>query len=142
MPVHYNAIIAAQGVSGNHCKAEFEFWAHARVARAEGLPDSVIDALKEGSAVPYEDDLQRLIHTAAKDLVETGRPTHPFGRAAGRCARLAGGGRAGRAGWLLLHGLVYAQCLRGRTSGRCRADLESPGFVSAGQVPHQPILSD
>lgn len=48
--------------------------AYARVARAEGLPDSVINALKEGSAVPYEDDLQRLVHTAAKDLVETGRP--------------------------------------------------------------------
>jgi 4-carboxymuconolactone decarboxylase len=38
------------------------------------LPDSVIEALQAGTAVPYEDDLQRLIHTVAKDLVETGRP--------------------------------------------------------------------
>jgi 4-carboxymuconolactone decarboxylase len=60
--------------AGVHWKAEFEFWAHARVARAEGLPDSVIDALQAGTAVPYEDDLQRLVHTAAKDLLETGRP--------------------------------------------------------------------
>jgi 4-carboxymuconolactone decarboxylase len=60
--------------TGVHWKAEFEFWAHARVARAEGLPDSVINALQAGTAVPYEDDLQRLVHTAAKDLVETGRP--------------------------------------------------------------------
>jgi 4-carboxymuconolactone decarboxylase len=60
--------------TGVHWRAEFEFWAHARVARAEGLPDSVIDALQVGTAVPYEDDLQRLVHTAAKDLVETGRP--------------------------------------------------------------------
>jgi 4-carboxymuconolactone decarboxylase len=59
--------------TGVHWKAEFEFWAHARVARAEGLPDSIIDALQKGTAVPYEDDLQRLVHTAAKDLVETGR---------------------------------------------------------------------
>src|SRR5229473_445886 len=59
--------------TGAHWKAEFEFWAHARAARAEGLPDGVIDALQTGTAVPYEDDLQRLIHTAAKDLVETGR---------------------------------------------------------------------
>jgi 4-carboxymuconolactone decarboxylase len=58
--------------TGVHWKAEFEFWAHARVARAEGLPDAVIDALQAGTAVPYEDDLQRLVHTAAKDLVETG----------------------------------------------------------------------
>jgi 4-carboxymuconolactone decarboxylase len=60
--------------AGVHWKAEFEFWAHARVARAEGLPDSIIDALQTGTAVPYEDDLQRLVHAAAKDLVETGRP--------------------------------------------------------------------
>ena len=60
--------------AGVHWKAEFEFWAHARVARAEGLPDSIIDALQAGTAVPYEDDLQRLVHAAAKDLVETGRP--------------------------------------------------------------------
>ena len=60
--------------TGVHWKAEFEFWAHARVARAEGLPDAVINALQAGTAVPYEDDLQRLVHTAANDLVETGRP--------------------------------------------------------------------
>jgi 4-carboxymuconolactone decarboxylase len=59
---------------GVHWKAEFEFWAHARVARTEGLLDSIIDALQRGTAVPYEDDLQRLVHTTAKDLVETGRP--------------------------------------------------------------------
>ena len=60
--------------TGAHWKAEFEFWAHARAARAEGLPDSVIEALQAGKAVPYEDDLQRLIHAVAKTLVETGRP--------------------------------------------------------------------
>jgi 4-carboxymuconolactone decarboxylase len=60
--------------TGVHWKAEFEFWAHARAARAEGLPDSIIDALQAGTEVPYEDDLQRLVHSAAKDLVETGRP--------------------------------------------------------------------
>ena len=38
------------------------------------MSDSIIDALQKGTAVPYEDDLQRLVHTAAKDLVETGRP--------------------------------------------------------------------
>ena len=60
--------------TGVHWKAEFEFWAHARVARAEGLPDAVINAQQAGTDVPYEDDLQRLVHTAANDLVATGRP--------------------------------------------------------------------
>jgi 4-carboxymuconolactone decarboxylase len=59
--------------TGAHWKAEFEFWAHARMARAEGLPDSVIDALRAGTPVPYEDDQQRLVHMISKDLVETGR---------------------------------------------------------------------
>jgi len=59
--------------TGVHWKAEFEFWAHARVARAEGLPDSIVDALRAGTSIPYEDDLQRLVHTVSKDLVETGR---------------------------------------------------------------------
>src|SRR5260370_38588666 len=53
-----------------HWKAEFEFWAHARVARVEGLPDSIIDALQAGNAVPYEDEPPRLVHTAAKDFIE------------------------------------------------------------------------
>ena len=60
--------------AGVHWKAEFEFWAHARVARTEGLPDYIIDALQAGTAIHFEDDLRHLVHTAAKDLVETGRP--------------------------------------------------------------------
>ena len=60
-----------------HWKAQFEFWAHSRMARAGGLPDSVINALRAGTPVPYEDDQQRLVHMISKDLVETGRPrTH------------------------------------------------------------------
>jgi 4-carboxymuconolactone decarboxylase len=63
--------------TGARWKAEFEFWAHARVARAEGLPDSIVNALQAETAVPYEDDQQRLVHMISKDLVETGRPrTH------------------------------------------------------------------
>jgi 4-carboxymuconolactone decarboxylase len=58
-------------------KAQFEFWAHSRLARAERLPNSVVDALRAGTPVPYEDDQQRLVHMMSKDLVETGRPrTH------------------------------------------------------------------
>jgi 4-carboxymuconolactone decarboxylase len=38
--------------AGVHWKAEFEFWAHARVARAEGLPDAVIQALQGGLQSP------------------------------------------------------------------------------------------
>jgi 4-carboxymuconolactone decarboxylase len=37
------------------------------------LPESIIEALRVGTAVPYEDDLQRRVHVMSKDLVETGR---------------------------------------------------------------------
>jgi 4-carboxymuconolactone decarboxylase len=43
------------------------------MARAEGLTDSVIDALRAGTPVPYEDDQQRLVHRISREFVETGR---------------------------------------------------------------------
>src|SRR5258708_18891029 len=36
-----------------HCKAEFEFWAHSRVARALCLPDSVIAPLQALNLLPF-----------------------------------------------------------------------------------------
>lgn len=58
---------------GAHWKAEYEFWAHARMAGAEGLPEPIIEALRTGAPVPYENDTQRLVHQVARDLLNTGR---------------------------------------------------------------------
>jgi 4-carboxymuconolactone decarboxylase len=58
---------------GAHWKAEFEFWAHARVARAEGLPETIIEALRTDAPPPYENDTQRVVHAVARDLLHTGR---------------------------------------------------------------------
>lgn len=58
---------------GAHWRAEYEFWAHARMARAEGLPEAIIEALRTGAPVPHENDTQRLVHEVARDLVRTGR---------------------------------------------------------------------
>ena len=41
-------------LTGKHWKAQFEFWAHARLARESGVPDAIIDAVREGS--PIETD--------------------------------------------------------------------------------------
>lgn len=35
-------------VAGRHWKAQFEFWAHARLAREAGLDDAVIEAVRTG----------------------------------------------------------------------------------------------
>jgi 4-carboxymuconolactone decarboxylase len=59
--------------AGVRWKAEFEFWAHARVAREEGVGEPILQALREGTDPPFTSDPQRLVHLAATSLLETGR---------------------------------------------------------------------
>lgn len=58
---------------GAHWRAEYEFWAHARMARTEGLPEPIIEALRTGAPPPCENDTQHLVHLVARDLLHTGR---------------------------------------------------------------------
>jgi len=36
-------------LTGKHWRAQFEFWAHARLAREAGLPDDVVEAVRTGA---------------------------------------------------------------------------------------------
>src|SRR4051794_37281341 len=58
---------------GAHWKAEFEWWAHARMAREAGVPDAVVDAIGAGEEPPFDNDDDRVLHALARQLVETGR---------------------------------------------------------------------
>jgi 4-carboxymuconolactone decarboxylase len=58
---------------GARWKAEFEWWAHAAMARRHGVADAVIDAIARGEDPPFEADDERAIYTAARQLTETGR---------------------------------------------------------------------
>jgi len=58
---------------GAHWKAEFEWWAHARMARRHGVTDAVIDAIARGEDPPFEDGEERTIYLAARQLTETSR---------------------------------------------------------------------
>jgi 4-carboxymuconolactone decarboxylase len=58
---------------GAHWKADYEFWAHARMARQERLAEAIIEALRTDAPPPYENDRQRLVHLVARDLLHTGR---------------------------------------------------------------------
>ncbi len=69
---------------GAHWKAEYEFWAHARMARAEGLPEAIIEALRTGETPPCENETQRLVHQVAHDLLHTGRVCDDLHAAASR----------------------------------------------------------
>jgi 4-carboxymuconolactone decarboxylase len=58
---------------GAHWKAEFEWWAHARMARDNGISDDIIDAIGSGQAPSFESDDERIVHSAARQLVAEGQ---------------------------------------------------------------------
>jgi 4-carboxymuconolactone decarboxylase len=58
---------------GSRWKAEFEWWAHARMARQHGVPDSVVDAIGRGEEPEFEDDDERAVYAVASELTRTGQ---------------------------------------------------------------------
>jgi 4-carboxymuconolactone decarboxylase len=58
---------------GARWQAEFEWWAHARMAREHGVADAVVDAIGRGEDPPFEAADERLAYTVARQLSETGR---------------------------------------------------------------------
>jgi 4-carboxymuconolactone decarboxylase len=57
---------------GSRWKAEFEWWAHARMAREQGVPDAVVDAIGRGDNPPFTADDERVVYAAARDLTVSG----------------------------------------------------------------------
>lgn len=63
--------------TGAHWKAEFEWWAHSRMARQHGVPDDVVAAIAEGDEPPFGDDTAgRAVHAVARSLATSGRLDH------------------------------------------------------------------
>lgn len=58
---------------GARWKAEFEWWAHARMAREHGVPGAVVDAIGRGEDPPFTAGDERTIYLAARELTGTGR---------------------------------------------------------------------
>jgi 4-carboxymuconolactone decarboxylase len=54
-------------------KAEFEWWAHARMAREHGVPGDVVDAIGRGEDPPFEADDERVVYTVARQLTTGGQ---------------------------------------------------------------------
>ena len=59
--------------TGAHWQAEFEWWAHSRMAREHGVTDDVIDAIRDGAAPPFAHDDERAVYEVARQLSATGR---------------------------------------------------------------------
>jgi 4-carboxymuconolactone decarboxylase len=58
---------------GARWKAEFEWWAHARMARNHGVPDAVVDAIGRGEEPSFAADDERAVYAVARQLTQTGR---------------------------------------------------------------------
>ena len=58
---------------GARWKAEFEWWAHAAMAREHGVADAIVDAIGRGAEPPFEADDERTVYAAARQLTTDGR---------------------------------------------------------------------
>ena len=59
--------------TGARWQAEFEWWAHAAMAREHGVAGPVVDAIGRGEDPPFEADDERAVYAAARQLASSGR---------------------------------------------------------------------
>lgn len=60
-------------VVGAHWRAQFEWWAHERLARQAGLSDDIIAAIKRGERPVLTDDSEATAYDAASEVYRTQR---------------------------------------------------------------------
>lgn len=53
--------------------AEFEWWAHARIARECGVSEAIIEAIRQRASPPLDDPGERLVHDYARALLDEKR---------------------------------------------------------------------
>lgn len=58
---------------GAHWRAEFEWWAHARMAAEHGVSEATIDAIARGDRASLDRDDEQIVHDVAHELVTTAR---------------------------------------------------------------------
>jgi 4-carboxymuconolactone decarboxylase len=58
---------------GSRWKAEFEWWAHARMAREHGVPDAVVDAIGAGEDPPFAARDEQTVYAVARELSRDGQ---------------------------------------------------------------------
>jgi 4-carboxymuconolactone decarboxylase len=58
---------------GARWQAEFEWWAHAAMAREHGVADAVVEAIGRGQDPPLEADDERAVYAVARQIAQSGR---------------------------------------------------------------------
>jgi 4-carboxymuconolactone decarboxylase len=57
---------------GEHWRAAYEWFAHARIAAAQGVPEAVIAAIGQGQTPPFDRDEDRIVHDMVRALLRRG----------------------------------------------------------------------
>lgn len=60
-------------LTGKHWKAQYEFFAHARMAVEAGLPREMVEAVRTGTTPAFRDDPERAIYTFVTEYFATNR---------------------------------------------------------------------
>ena len=68
-----NVMEVAILVMARDWRAQFEGWAHERIARREGVSDAVIEAIRTRRTPHFDDPQEELAHRFASELLETRR---------------------------------------------------------------------
>ncbi len=58
---------------GGHWRANFEFWAHARLAKNADVSEGAIDAIRDGERPFFGDDRQQTVYQFGRELIENQR---------------------------------------------------------------------
>ena len=58
---------------GGEWRANFEFWAHARLGAAAGVPQDAIEAIRDGETPQFDDPRHAAVYAFGRELIETRR---------------------------------------------------------------------
>jgi 4-carboxymuconolactone decarboxylase len=76
--------------TGARWHAEFEWWAHARMAREHGVPGDVVDAIGRGENPPFAAADEQIVYSVASELGRDGRVAEATYQAASNLLGAAG----------------------------------------------------
>lgn len=71
-------------------KAEYEFWAHAKIARKEGLPDHIIESVRCEKQPDFSDPTESAVYRFVRELIETHRVSDTLYKEAVQVLEVAG----------------------------------------------------
>jgi 4-carboxymuconolactone decarboxylase len=60
-------------LTGKHWRAQFEFWAHSRLAREAGLDDGIIEAVRTGETPRFMREEERVVYEFVTEYFATNR---------------------------------------------------------------------